>query len=638
MKKPYPDKLVLPKLTKVNAPSKLFFVDTESNIEQGAGSTVKHTLKVGHVIYWRREKKKIREKIENLSFDNAFDFWQWVDDRVKSRETVYIFAHNVTFDFLVLDGFRFLPLLDYKIKSIYSKFTTTIIRFANKKRRIVIADTMNYFPVPLDKIGASVGVDKVNVDFNVAGLDELRERCKVDAEIIYLAIRRMLDETIFKGLGSFKLTASGLSHSIYRKAYLNQKIVINHVPNVVEFEKSAYIGGYTGIGRLVVPGEPELYKLDVNSMYPSVMLGGKFPTKLVEFASRVSVYDLERFLIGYAVIATVDICTEEAIYPYRYNDAVCYPVGEFTTTLGTPMLKRALSSGHIKDVRKIAVYKQADLFSDFVREMYGERQTAKEAQDRAREMFYKMIVNTLYGKFGQRRTEVKRVGDADINEFALYDAYDPKSGEKWQEFHGGGSILFIYERGEARYTSYAIASHVTEMARLKLFELRDMAGRENVFYMDTDSLFTNREGLKRLSNIVDPYKLGAVKLEESAPFFVGFAKKDYIFGQTRRVKGFQADQKPDTNTVFKAFNNVSLIGAARFDLRGGAFWREVNKHYSPFIMDSLISSDGIVSPLSLPFQEDRLGSRVYTLDKTKHIAKRMLSPSNKKLLSDHITL
>lgn len=636
--KPYPEKLVIPKLSKTNAPSKLFFLDTETDALQGAGSTIKHVLKIGHVLYWRRAKKKVSEKIERYDFDNSFDLWQWIDERVKSRETVYIFAHNVTFDFLVLDGFRFLPLLDFKLKSIYSKFTTTVMRFANKKRRMVIADTMNYFPVTLAKLGTSVGIEKIETDFTKATKEELYKRCRADVDIIYFAVRRMLEETVLKGIGSFKLTASGLSHSIYRKKYMNNKIVVNHIPALVDFEKSAYIGGYTMVNNLVVSGKPELYKLDVNSMYPSVMLDNMFPSKLVEYADRVSRHDLERFVKGYAVVASVDLNTDEAIYPMKYKEATCYPLGEFTTTLSTPMIKYALERGHIKNVNKIAVYKQAELFKDFVADMYGERQISKEAGDTARELFYKTIINTLYGKFGQKRTQVKRIGDADINEFAVFDAYDPKSGEKWQEFHGGGSILFIYERGEARYTSYAIAAHITEYARLKLFQLRSKAGQDNIYYMDTDSLFTNSIGVKRLAAEMDQYKIGALKMEDRAPFFMGLAKKDYIFGDVRKIKGFDAKHRHDTETVFKAFNNVSLMGAARFDLRGGAFWREVNKRYSPYILDVKISDTGIVSPLMLPQDDQLLGKQVYTLQRSKQIAKKILTPMQKKLLSHHLDL
>lgn len=630
MIKPLPEKVVIPRLSKPNLPGKMFFVDTETFAHVGAGSTIKHTLRVGHVIYWRRARKKVKEKVEEFAFDNVMDFWQWLDDRVKSRETVYLFAHNVTFDFLVLDGFRFLPLLDYKLKSIYSKFTTTIMRFANKFRRVIVADTMNYFPVSLDKLSKSVGVDKIKVDFENVEDERLRAHCAADAKIIYTAFRRMLEETVLKGVGTFKLTASGLSHSIYRRSFMNTKIVVNHEPRIVEHEKKSYIGGYTMVNQLVAQGAPDLFKLDVNSMYPSVMLDEFFPTKLMEFAHNVSVQDVARLVRSYSLVADVELNTDEACYPYRYKDAVCYPLGEFRATLSTPMLKRALDRGHVAKVYTVSAYKKAKIFSEFVSSMYAERLAARDNDDLARELFYKTIMNSLYGKFGQKRNEVKRVGDADINTFAVYDAFDAKTGEKWQEFHGGGSILFIYERGEARYTSYAIASHITEYARARLFDLMSLAGRENVLYLDTDSLFVTKEGLKRLSGEVDRYRLGALKVEEVAPFFIGLAKKDYFFGPTRKIKGFDASASVNTATVFKALHNVSFTGAARYDLRGGAFWREVFKRYDPYIQDVLIDKSGLVTPLLLPQHEDQLGIRSMTFNKAVSLSNKILTSSNKK--------
>ena len=630
MKYKMPDRLTIPKTKNVNAPNKMIFIDTESTQETSGGSTIKHVLKIGHALLWQRARSKHKEKIVEYAFNNAFDLWQWVDSNINQRETMYIFAHNVTFDFLVLEGFRFLPLLDFTLQSIYSKFTTTVMRFSHGKRRIVIVDTMNYFPVSLDKVAASVGMSKIEVDFNDVNDDLLKDRCRQDVLIIYEAIRRMITEVVLSGMGSFKLTASALSHSVYRHSYMKHKIMVSHKPEVVEFEKSAYTGGYTALAKLVQPGDPELFKLDVNSMYPSVMLDQLFPTQLTEFAGRVNIRVLERFMNGYLVIARVKINTNEAIYPYKYSTFTAYPIGEFTTTLTTPMLRYALDHGHIVDVEWMSVYMADPIFKDFITEMYGRRLSAKAEEDAAREMFYKSINNTLYGKFGQRRSETIRIGDADINEFKSYDAFDAKTGEEWKELHAGGSILFIYQRNEARYTSYAIAAHITEYARAKLFDLRSKAGIDNVFYMDTDSLIVNRSGADALLPYINPSLLGSLKIEDLGNYFVGFAKKDYIFGQSRKLKGFDVKTKLDDQNVITSFNNVSIMGATRHDLRGGAFWREVNKRYSPYIVDNHIAKDGSLHPISLPAEEHLIGHKRHTFLTVKELIKHQFTPQQKK--------
>lgn len=631
-----PERLTIPKTKRLTAPNKMIFVDVESTQVNDGGAQVKHILKLGHAFLWERPRAKRKELVKEYAFNNAFDFWQWVDNNVNQRETIYLFAHNVTFDFLVLEGFRFLPLLDFTLQSIYSKFTTTVIRFSNNRRRLVAVDTMNYFPVSLEKVAASVGMRKTDIDFSKVSDAELADHCRQDALIIYEAIKRMIAETVLSGLGSFKLTASSLSHSIYRHSFMKDKIMVSHKLEVVEFEQSAYTGGVTALSKLVQPGDPELYKLDVNSMYPSVMIDRQFPTQLIEFAGGVNTRILERFLNGYLVIARVKVNTDEAVYPMRYDTFTAYPKGEFITTLTTESLKYALEKGHIIGIEWMSVYMGAPIFKDFISEMYGRRLSASAEGDAAREMFFKSINNTLYGKFGQRRTETVRIGDADINEFCVYDAFDGKTGEEWKELHAGGSILFIYQRGEARYTSYAIAAHITDYARGKLFELRRVAGPENVFYMDTDSLIVNAQGAKNLNPQVSPGVLGALKIEDRASFFVGFAKKDYILGDVRRLKGFDVKTKLDDTNVIKSFNNVSIMGAARHDLRGGAFWREVNKRYSPFIVDAHINKDGTLSPIQLPQEDYLLGHKRHTLQTVKTLVKSQFTNSQKKDISTWI--
>lgn len=628
-----PLRLTIPVTKRINAPNKMIFLDTESIQSTAGGSTVKHTLRLGHAIFWQRARPKHKEYVIHYDFDNAFDFWQWVDSHINNRETIYIFAHNITFDFLVLEGFRLLPCIDFVLQSIYSKFTTTVMRFSNDKRRIVFVDTMNYFPVSLDKVAASVGMSKIDVDFQDVDDETLAVHCRRDVEIIYEAIKRMITETVLSGLGSFKLTASSLSHSIYRHSYMKHKITVSHDIKVVEFEREAYTGGYTQLAKLAQPGDPELFKLDVNSMYPAAMVDNVFPTQLIEFAGQVNLRVLERFLNGYMVIARVNLNTDEAVYPMKYSTFTAYPVGRFTATLSTPMLKYAVERGHIETVDWMSVYMGEKIFKDFITAMYGRKMDARAENDAAREMFYKSINNTLYGKFGQRQTETKRVGNAPIHEFNMFDAYDAKTGEEWKELHAGGSILFIYQRGESRYTSYAIAAHITDYARLKLFELRRQAGIENVFYMDTDSLIVNRAGSGNLQKLVEPDILGALKIEDTGKFFVGFAKKDYILGDTRKLKGFDVKPRAEDQSVFTSFNNVSIFGAARRDLRGGAFWREVNKRYMPYIVDNHITETGELTPITMPNEEHLLGHRRHTLLTVKELVKKTFTPSQKKELS-----
>lgn len=632
MKPKLPDRLTIRKTKRISVPQRFVFVDTETTPVTFAGSMLKHVLSLGCAIYWQRAKGDRDEQVEKYYFESAADFWAWTTEKARSRETVYMFSHNVTFDFLALEGFRILPELGFTLNSLYYKFTTAVLRFGCDDRRLVIADSMNYFPVKLADLGRSVGLEKIETDFTTATREQLRERCERDTEIIHRAVRALVVNVAQKGLGSFRPTAAAMASSVYRHSFMRHEIVTSHYPKVVEFERSAYSGGYTGVLKLVEGGRPELYKLDVNGMYPSVMIDNNYPTRLVEFAGEVSIKMLERFLAHSLVIARVRLRANSPIYPYRAPQGLCYPLGEFTTTLTTPLLARALAQGEIEAVEQIAVYGKAKLFADYITHMTGQRARAQEAGDLATALFYKTMSNALYGKFGQQATRTKRVGDAPWNEFAVFDAFDPAKDEHWRELHAGGSVVFIYEDGESRYTSYAIAAHVTDYARLKLFDLARLAGRENVFYMDTDSLIVNALGRRRLAGVSDPEGLGLLKVEDSGPVFVGFSKKDYILGESRRMKGFDPAGRRLEGDVFQSMENVGFYGAARRDLRGGAFWHQVNKRYNPYLTSAHLETDGVVTPLRLPDDVAELGRAKHTLGHIRDLIAHTLTDGERREL------
>lgn len=633
-----PDQLTIPKLKRSSMPHKLAFVDTETKKIFVGGAKVQHILKMGCATFWRRADKRNKEVLQDFEFNTAAQFWKWVTQRINKHETIYLFAHNVTFDFLVLEGFQQLPRIGFILKSLYYKFTTSVIRFENDTRRLVIVDTMNYFPVTLEKLGHSIGIEKVAIDFDDNDPVLLAEHCRVDVSIIYNAIRNMVDKIDVEGMGSFKVTAPSMAASYYRKTFMKHKIVTNHKPEVVAFEREAYTGAFTGISNLVEPGRPELYKLDVNSMYPAVMMDNKFPTQLMEFAERCTLTMLERFLIGYMVVARVQLHTDIPYYPCRSGDTVFYPVGEFTTTLTTPLLKHAIAHGHIEKVEHIAVYQGESIFSDYVSFMYGEQMKARELGDIVNTLFYKTLNRTLYGKFGQKMTETKRISDADPDTFAVFDASDPVKNEHWKELHAGGSVMFIYERGEARYTSFAISAHITDYARLRLFDLAHIADRRNVFYMDTDSLIVNDEGKHNLRDVMNDYGLGALKIEDTGGVFIGFSKKDYILGNTSKMKGFTADGKREDNNILQAMQNVGFYSAAKYALTGGAFWQTVNKHYNPTIGQATIEKDGSVSPLNLPRDADLLKTRHRTIPYIKDLMQTKLSRKERNMVSAFVGL
>ena len=63
------------------------------------------------------------------------------------------------------------------------------------------------------------------------------------------------------------------------------------------------------------------------------------------------------------------------------------------------------------------------------------------------------------------------------------------------------------------------------------------AGRENVYYCDTDSMIVNRKGFTNLTDLMDETALGMLKLEETSNTITIHGAKDYEFGTIKKTKG-----------------------------------------------------------------------------------------------------
>ena len=78
---------------------------------------------------------------------------------------------------------------------------------------------------------------------------------------------------------------------------------------------------------------------------------------------------------------------------------------------------------------------------------------------------------------------------------------------------------------------------MTAYGRMLLWGLMEQAGRENVYYIDTDSLLVNGDGLEKLKPRIKQGELGALHLDRIAEKVIIYGLKDYAIEGRRTVKG-----------------------------------------------------------------------------------------------------
>ena len=168
---------------------------------------------------------------------------------------------------------------------------------------------------------------------------------------------------------------------------------------------------------------------------------------------------------------------------------------------------------------------------------YGQRLEARQRGDAVNAFSFKILANSLYGKFGQRGRRFEKIDECDPDTIAIEDAFDADSGDYTTRRYFGGIIQEWKNEGESFNSFPAIASFVTSYARCVLLDAIASAGRENCYYCDTDSLVVNRQGWENLAHLVDQDRLGSWSLDKILDSIVLHGPKDYVFDGQVKVKG-----------------------------------------------------------------------------------------------------
>lgn len=522
-------------------PVRVIFFDTETlPVDLGEGR-VEHKFRLGWACFWRRRPETGKDNEEWYRIEDLPSFWEWVIGKSYTKTRLYLVAHNLDFDLAVTGGYRAILAAGFKLLNHWEKGVSRFYHWKQGNRSIIGLDNANYFQGSLARLGKSLGVEKLEVDFEKSSEEEISVYCKRDVEIMVRAWQYWLRFCEQEDLGYFAPTLAGQAFNAFRHRFMPAKVFIHDNVRALELERECYKGGRSECFYLGRPPGDRFYYLDINSMYPYVMVSHYYPCRLIFYQYGTSMSNFRNALKRFLICAHVRVRTEVPAFPVRVKGKTFYPVGEFDCYLTTPEIEYLLQHGELLRVYAFAAYEKAYLFKDYVEYFYAKRLEARERGEDAFSFFFKIMLNSLYGKFGQKSTKWEKIGECSPEEERIEQAIDLVTGKRyWLRYHNG--LVEQSKEEEEAFNSFpAIAAHVTAYARIYLQELISKAGPENVYYVDTDSLFVNEKGYQRLSGLLHPTELGKLKLEETGDTLVIRGPKDYTFGTHTKLKGIRSN-------------------------------------------------------------------------------------------------
>ena len=616
----------MPKNHSTALPSRLIFFDTEAKRDLYHDTKLweQQTLMLGHAIFIRWENGKATRR-KTLDFFDIETFWDWAIDKTGQDYTTWILAHNIGYDSRIAGFWNLIDNGEFQFtRPRRSRKTSnqdrrdlgfgdgmccledppTIIGAEHTSGgRVLLIDTLNWWRTSLRSLGKSIGFQKQDMPESERSVEDWLEYCRRDTQILERSFTGLMSWVKENDLGMFRYSGPGQAMAAFNHRFRKHKILIHDKANVRALERAGYYGGQLEAYRLgVLRGR--FYQLDVTSLYPHVMHGNQFPVKLKLWNTRLGWNEEKPPIPPSRSIAEVVLNTPTATFPMRTEQRVVFPIGRFPTVLAGPELQYAVDHGLVHRWGRWATYETEDIFDDFVAFFWKLKQRYEAHNDQVNRTFVKLILNSLYGKFGQLLPSWEMVPNR-VADVRWGKWFEKKYGSSATiSFQGIGGVTFRKGAPQEHPKSFpAIAAFVTAYARQHMRYLRAIAGKDNVYYQAVDSLIVNDDGYSRLVDAgeVADNQLGRLKLERSADQVELLGLNHYKIADKHCIGGKKKDVDMDDEGYWTEQQFESLRSSLNREPKPEVIVTYVKKHRDDKYRKGHVADDGIVHPYYLGF-------------------------------------
>lgn len=473
-------------------------------------------------------------KPDNFYYGNNIeDFFKALQYK---RENYVLYFHNLKFDgeyifnYLLNNGYECIKdKKDRKDKT----FTTLIsdtgqfysieiffeVGKNKKSNKVTIYDSLKILNFSVDKIAKAfdLPIRKLELDYTKyrevgheltpEEIDYIRN----DVEIMARALDFMFKERLTK------MTIGSDALSYYKDMNKNFNKYFPILPYEIDMDiRKSYKGGFTYLNDCYKEKETGRgLVLDVNSLYPSVMTGEYLPFgEPIFFTGKYEEDVLYKlyiqtltccFELKEGKIPTIQIKNNLAFVP---NEYVKSSDGDLVTlTLTNVDLKLFFENYNVENITYHSGWKfkaLKGLFTSYITYWTEKKINAKKEGNNVLYLISKLMLNSLYGKFG----------------------LNPNVGSKYPYLNEEGIVKYGNYPIEIRDSIYIpVASFITSYARNKTIRtsqaIKDYTiknyGKDYYIYSDTDSIHLLEMSKEELASFVeiDDYKLGAWKMEST---------------------------------------------------------------------------------------------------------------------------
>ena len=340
-----------------------------------------------------------------------------------------------------------------------------------------------------------------------------------------------------------------------------------------ECERMAYNGGRTELFKTSYVGKDGLFYIDFNSSYPAAMTrlmpykpikhhkNSKESPLIIDEISDINLYKCRGRLSHKNPSYIPNIMQTDS-----KGNIFCSQNFDLSWKWGEELKEYIIDGGKVY-YKEMLEYEGKVIFAEYVKYFYNEKCKSKGSMKE----FYKLMLNSLYGKFAQNIDEEIYV--CSFNDGTIESLYKSGAIIKNINYISEDTVIITTLVKDSKCSIGSLvrfSSYICAVARSNLHRAIRSCGFKNVYYIDTDSIITSKMPAKEFLDNADLGKLKSELVDKDGKDhviveFYALAPKCYAFRVDDgrivvKCKGFRSN----TFTIddFKSLylgNNISMI-------------------------------------------------------------------------------
>lgn len=580
-------------------PPAVIILDAETRTIREVGREVL-TLRLWSARFIDRKPKSAAKPVRFDGHGNtAAELVDWINSMMIGHKTVWLFAHNLSFD---LTATR-LPLVlvdaGWQVNDAAIAGGSPWVRMSKGTKVLTMVDSGSWFPMPLKDVGERLGIVKPPLPGEDDSHQAWLTRCRADVAILAAAVTQLLDWWDKHELGKFNLTGPASGWNAFRHVFTVQRVMVDPDPEQVKQDRAAVHGGRRGVWKVGHLSGATLLELDIVAAYPGVAAHLPLPMRRSVPFDTLEISDRRLTSDRWGVLAEVELETEVPRWPVRWHKAVWYPTGRFRTHLAGPEIAEAARLGCLRAIGPGWVHQLGHVLLPWAQWVLSVQDDTAGEHPPAARIVAKHWGRTVIGKFSARGFEKEEMGCSPVLGWGFEEGWDRGTGARGGFVDLGGRRWWITSTSASDNAYPAVLAWVESHVRLRLSRVIEALGDNAVIQCDTDGLIIAEDGLARWAAAracVDPRYMPTGNLVE------------------RGIDMLNQLIKPLTLRVKRSYNQARVLGPQHVEILGERRFSGLPKdarrigidkyaaHAWPKLQWQLTSGDprGYVRPLMTP--------------------------------------